>query len=428
MPPGGSLVLPYGTGHLDLPSGPYRLDRVETAEPAEPASVLSLHDLDAAIRSLADTVLARAAGGGRSILVVVSDGSRRTGAERYLPGLVSHLEEHGRSTIRFIVASGLNRRPDRSEVESILGPDLAARFPVLFHDPDEGDQLAVLGKTSRGTTVEVNRHMLEHDQVLLTGTVGFHYHAGFSGGRKSLVPGLAGRKTIVGNHLKTLLEDGSRHPRCRAGVLAGNPVHEDMLEAASMAPPPLLVNTVLAANGSLEGIWTGEMVQAHEQACDYLVRTRALRLPPRDLVVASAGGHPSDLNLVQAHKAFEAAWPALRPGGTLILVAACPEGLGDEEFRQGILAASERELAASLLADYRVYGQTALAWRRKLAGCRLILVSEIEPYLVRQAGAEPVSTLAAGLRLAAAGQGADQPGWVFQQGSRWLVEPAEAGV
>lgn len=427
MPPGGSSVLPYGTGHLELPSGPYQLDRVETSEPAEAASVLSLHALDAAVRSLADVVIARSAGATPSILVVVSDGSRRTGAERYLPGLVSHLEEQGRFKIRFIVASGLHRRPDRREFDTILGLDLAARFPVLFHDPDDEDRLAVLGKTSRGTTVEVNRHLLEHDQVLLTGAVGFHYHAGFSGGRKSLVPGLAGRNTIVGNHLKTLLEDGSRHPRCRAGILAGNPVHEDMLEAALMAPTPLVLNTVLDAKGCFEGVWTGEMVEAHEQACDYLVRTRSLRLPPRDLVVVSAGGHPSDLNLVQAHKAFEAAWPALRPGGTLILVAACPEGLGAEEFRQGILAASERELAASLLADYRVYGQTALAWRRKLAGCRLILVSELEPDVVRQAGAEPVPTLAAGLQLAVAGQGTDNPGWVFQQGSRWLVEPG-AGV
>ena len=428
MPDGGSRALPYGTSFLELPTAPFRLDPVETVAPSEPASILPMDELQASMSDLADALVARSAGKRQSLLVVVSDGSRSTGVDRYLPHLAGLMEKQGRFDIRFIVATGLHRKPEERELRKILGNDLAERFPILFHDPDDGDRLEELGTTRRGTVVTVNRHLLEHDQVLLTGGVGFHYHAGFSGGRKSVVPGLAGRRTIVGNHLKTLRADGTRDPGSRAGALAGNPVHEDMLEAASMVPPPLIVNTVQDQAGAFEGIWTGDLVRAHEDACGYLLRSRSIRLTPRPLVVASAGGHPADLNLIQAHKAFEAVFPAVTPGGTLILAAACPEGLGDEEFRQGVLAGSEQELAASLLTDYRVYGQTALAWRRKLAECRLILVSGLAPDLVRQTGAEPAASLGAAFEMVAAGPGGGGPGWLSRRGSRWLVEPEGAGV
>ena len=116
-------------------------------------------------------------------------------------------------------------------------------------------------------------------------------------------------------------------------------------------------------------------------------------------------------------------YPAVRPGGTVLLTAACPEGMGDDEFRQGILTGSDDELVASLLADYRVYGQTALAWRRKLADCRLILVSRLPPSLVREIGAEPAVSLKEAMQLAAARLQGPVKGWLFRQGSRWLVEP-----
>ncbi len=423
MPSGVSPGLPYGNGLLDLPPAPFALDPVESIGPREPPTRLCAEGLEDGLQELVANLLAPPAAGRQTLLVVVSDGSRRTGAHRYLPRLVALLRQKDRFDIRFIVASGLHRRPVEDEVARILGGDLADKFPVFLHDPDDADRLAELGTTRRGTVVQVNRHLLEHHRILLTGSVGFHYHAGFSGGRKSLVPGLAGRKTITGNHLWTLQSDGARHPESRAGVLEGNPVHEDMLEGASMVRPVLMVNTVQDRDGSFEGIWTGDMESAHRKACSYLMRTRAIRLVPRELVVVSAGGHPSDINLIQAHKAFESIFPAVRPGGTVILTAACPEGLGDDEFREGILTGSDAELAASLLADYRVYGQTALAWRRKVAGCRLILVSRLPPSLVRETGGEPAGSLAEAMQLAAARLQGPVKGWLFRQGSRWLVEP-----
>ena len=270
--------------------------------------------------------------------------------------------------------------------------------------------------------MKVHRALLEFDKILVTGSVGFHYHAGFSGGRKGLVPGLCARETIVSNHLRTLQEDGSRNPASRAGVLTGNPVHEDMEEAASFLNVALLINTVMTPAGEIGRLWVGDRVVAHRQACEYLASTRTVRLCPRELVIVSAGGHPSDLNLVQAHKAFEGAFPALTPGGTMILLAACPEGAGSSDFSDGLARRTESDLVQSILADYRVYSQTALSWRRKAASCRLILVSGLDPKEVERASAEPAPNLQEALAMATARLPKKSHGWIFENGSRWLVE------
>jgi len=166
------------------------------------------------------------------------------------------------------------------------------------------------------------------------------------------------------------------------------------------------------------------MTTAHRDACESLASTRTVRPVPRRLVLVSAGGDPSDCNLVQAHKAFECAFPALAPGGTLVLVAACPDGVGSPDFLAGLEEDSEGDLVRKLSMDYRVYSQTALSWRRKAGSCRLILVSELDAGIVSRAGAEPASSLAAALEMAADRLPDTTVGWIFGNGSRWLVEPA----
>ncbi len=421
------LQIPYGSGRVVVPESSFHLDLVDPPEQGgdSPTSgPLKLQDLEAQIREAADRLHAlpgpvgREADAKERLLIVVSDGTRKTGAAEYLPGLVRALQTAGRYDIAFIIASGLHRRPESSEFAALIGEDLAGSYPVLLHDPDDSDGLREIGETSRGTRVQVHHALLEFDQILLTGSVGFHYHAGFSGGPKALVPGLCARETIVRNHLRTLREDGSRDPSSRAGVLDGNPVHEDMQEAASVLKVALLINSVMTPTGEIERLWVGDRVTAHRQACEYLSSSRTVRLRPRDLVIVSAGGHPSDLNLVQAHKAFEAVFPALTPGGTLILMAACPEGAGSSDFSEGLSAKTEADLVQSILANYRVYSQTALSWRRKAESCRLILVSGLDAKEVRNARAEPAPNLQEALAMAAVTLPEKTIGWIFENGSR----------
>jgi nickel-dependent lactate racemase len=358
-------------------------------------------------------------------LIVVPDPTRYAAADRFLPLLVERIRSAGCRKVTFAVASGLHRRPSDEEVAAILGDGLAGSHPVILHDPDDQNALVELGRTSAGTRVEVHGGLLEHDRLVLTGAVGFHYYAGFSGGRKSVVPGMASRETIVRNHLRAVRRDGTRHPLARAGRLDGNPVHRDMAEGAAMLEPSYLVNTVLGPGGGIERIFAGHWRRAHVAACRYLRKTRSVRVEPRDLVVVSAGGHPSDIDLIQSHKAFEATIGALNTGGVLVLVAECADGAGHADFLPAFREPTVDDLLRLLMREYRVYRQTALAWRRKLEHCRLVLVSGLDDSTVRQLGAEPARTLEEAFAIARRHLPEGAAGWFFPQGTKWLIVPEE---
>jgi lactate racemase len=415
------VALRFGGGTLRLPNGPFRLEPATAGDSAP--QELGPAGLRAALeRPLASPTLQEIAHGARRVLVVVSDGTRATGAHLFLPELVARVREGSpRAEIRFAVASGIHRLPTHGEIRRILGEDLASSHEVLRHDPDDPARLIDLGRTRSGTPVRVNRALEEHDRLILTGAVGFHYYAGFSGGRKAVVPGLAARETVTRNHLRALRRDGTRHPAARAGVLQGNPVHRDMAEAAALVGPHFLVNAVIGHQGGIERLFAGQWRRAHEAACRHVRSTRTARVVPRDLVVASAGGEPSDLNLIQAHKAWEAAWGAIRPGGVFVLVARCREGAGHETFLPWLRHETEEALVQALRRDFQVYGQTALSWFRKARTCRAILVSGLPPELVRGLGVEPATDLAGAFDLARRTLREGTAGWLVEQGSRYLL-------
>jgi lactate racemase len=412
---------------MDLPSAPFRLEAVSAPRPpVSPIGDDGIHE--ALSRPIASPSLVEIFHGARRVLVVVSDATRATGSDRYLPPLVERIEAASKAEIRFAVASGIHRRPTPEDVEAILGTRLAGRHEVLLHDPDDRSRLLDLGRTRAGTPVAIHAAVREHDRVVLTGAVGFHYYAGFSGGRKAVVPGLAARATVTANHLRALRADGTRHPSARAGRLRGNPVHLDMADGAALVGPHLLVNSVLADDGAIERLWVGHWRRAHEAACRHVRATRSVKVRPRDLVVAAAGGEPTDINLIQAHKAFEAAVAAVRPQGVFVLVARCREGAGHADFLPFFRHGSEAEMVGALRDEFRVYRQTALAWHRKAKSCRLILVSGLPASTARLVGAEPARDLEEAFRMARATLPAGARGWVLDHGSRWLLEKDAAGA
>lgn len=416
--------LAYGTEHLVLPASFRGLD-LAAGKPGDSRRGLSDDELVGELdHPVAGQSVREAVGGKASALIVVSDGTRATGASRLLPPLIDRIRRAGVRDVRIAIASGLHRRPDRGEIAAILGPDVARAVPVILHDPDDGDGLVTAGTTSAGTLVRVHRAVFEHEAVVLTGAVGFHYYAGFTGGRKALVPGLAARGTIAQNHLRALTRSGARHVLARAGRLAGNPVHRDMVESAAFARPAWLVNSVMDGQGGIERLFAGHWRRAHEAACRYVRATRVLRLEPRNVVVVSAGGHPYDVDLIQAHKAFEAAIGAVADGGTVVLLARCSRGIGSEDFLRYFRFPSIAEHVASLTSEFRVYGQTALSWRRKLQRCRLVLVSDLDADAVRRLGAEPAESLEEALGKAWHGVPAGTRGWVLPDGAKVWVEPA----
>ncbi len=415
--------LPFGAAEVPIPQHPFRLDEIVPPRSRPAAGTPVELALD---RPIASPPLGESFRGARRVLVVVSDGTRKTGSAEFLPWVVRRIHEATRAEIVFAVASGIHRPPTDEEIDHILGPSLRGRFPVLRHDPDSAD-LVEVGQTRAGTPVRVHPALRSHDRIVLTGAAGFHYYAGFSGGRKALVPGMASRETVSRNHLRSLTREGRRHPLARAGRLDGNPVHRDMVDGAALVGPHFLVNSVLDDAGRVERLFCGHWRRAHEAACRFVRATRCVRVSPRELVIASAGGEPSDLNLIQSHKAFEAAMGALRPGGVLVLVARCREGAGHPDFLPWFRFEREDDHVAELRRAFQVYGQTALSWIRKASSCRLILVSDLPASLVRSLRADPAADLAEALGLAARLLPAGTPGWLLASGSRLLVESDARG-
>ena len=186
---------------------------------------------------------------GEKVLIVTSDITRYTGSEHYLPVLAERLNAFGipDKNIEILIGLGTHRPQTETEHRKILGP-LFGRVEVVDHECANPGELVTVGVTSGGMTVKVNRRVTEADRVIVTGTAGFHYFAGFGGGRKGLVPGVAGRQTCMETHFAVFNppEVGGKHPLAKTGVLAGNPVHEAILEAARMVRHDFLLNTVLS--------------------------------------------------------------------------------------------------------------------------------------------------------------------------------------
>ncbi|MEI6810285.1 MAG: lactate racemase domain-containing protein, partial [bacterium] len=245
---------------------------------------------------------------------------------------------------------------------------------IYMHDPDDDANLVRAGITRLGHEVRLNRRAFETRRLILTGTVTYHYHAGFGGGRKSLVPGLAGRQTIAHNHSLSLDLNVNRfHPHVHAGSLAGNPVAGEMLEGARMRAPDFIINTVLTPDNQLAGVFAGDLEAAHAAACRYAEGIYRCDISERaDFVVASAEGSS---NWIQAHKALYNADLAVKQNGRIVLFAPCQEGLGNERFRHWVTRPTLDDLFDGLRKSPEVNGQTALSSR--LRGAKTILVTSM---------------------------------------------------
>jgi nickel-dependent lactate racemase len=344
---------------------------------------------------------------GDSVAVPVSDLTRYSATEKFLAPLLAETDEAGvpRRRVTLFVARGTHRAMTEGEVAAVVGPEISSGIRVVQSDPD--GEMADLGTTSRGTPVRVFKPVVDHDRIVLTGTISFHYFAGFGGGRKALVPGCASRETAAATHFRVFLSGtAGKHPMARAGTLDGNPVHEDLEEAVSLAPPAFSLNTLLTPGKRLFDAVAGDWREAHRAACARYAAVFSVPLPHRyPFVVASAGGWPKDINVIQSHKALDHAFRAVLPGGVLVLLAECPDGFGSPTFFPWFRFGDLDRMESALRADYQIYGQTAHAVLTKARACRVVLVSALPPKDVESMGMTPAPSLEAALRIAEAALG-----------------------
>ena len=281
--------------------------------------------------------------------------------------------------IAIIFATGIHRRVRPDEKAELLTPFIAQRIRTIDHDAYDGSQLIQLGVMEDRTPIEVNRALKEFAKVILTGAVGFHYFAGFTGGRKSICPGLAGSETVEATHMLALdFERGGRRSGVGSGLLNGNAVSEACERVAAMIDPAFSINTIVDGRGRSEKIFAGHWRSAHARACEHYIAGHSLLIQERrDLVIVSCGGSPYDLNLIQAHKALDMAAAACVDGGLIILLAECVDGLGRPDFLKWFESADSRSLEARLRGAYEVNGQTAWALLTKTERFRVHLITKL---------------------------------------------------
>ncbi len=263
---------------------------------------------------------------GDTVVIAHSDITRATPNARLLPPLLAELEAAGvrRADITLLNALGTHRRQTEAELRALLGDGIVDAYRCLQHDGNDDAGLVALGVTSFGHPVRVNRRFVEADARILTGLIEPHFFAGFSGGPKGVLPALAGAESVLTNHGTAMIG----HSNATWGRTRGNPVWEEMLEVAQMTRPTFLLNVTINAAGAITGVFAGDLEAAHAQGCEF-VRAHAM-LPvsaPYDVVVVTNGGYPLDQNLYQTVKGMSAARQIVRPGGAILLVAACEDGI-----------------------------------------------------------------------------------------------------
>lgn len=316
--------LAYGKDGLDV--------RVpDDALVIEPRFVPGLADEQAAISAalrqpIASRPLRELVKPGQRAVIVHTDITRATPNERILPPLLAELEGAGirRQDITLLNALGTHRPQTEAELRTMLGPQVVANYRCLQHDTNDNANLVHLGRTRFGHDVRVNRHFMEAEVRILTGFIEPHFFAGFSGGPKGVLPSIAGAESVLDNHGARMIGD----PQATWGITCGNPIWEEMLEAATMTNPTFLLNVTMNRDKQITGVFAGKMFEAHQAGCAFVKASAMAPVPAAfDIVLTSNSGYPLDLNLYQTVKGMSAAAQIVRPGGSIIIASQCWDGV-----------------------------------------------------------------------------------------------------
>jgi nickel-dependent lactate racemase len=261
------------------------------------------------------------------VVIITTDNTRACPDDRLLPPILEAIEPRvPRRNITIVVALGLHHPLSKKELVKKLGGNIVENYNVINHDVKD---VVSIGTTRRGTPVDIFKKVVEADIKISTGFIEPHFFAGFSGGRKSISPGVSGKRTIYHNHSYQMLDN----KLARAGVLHGNPVHEDMVEQAKMAGLNFIINVLLNEKGEITDVFAGDPVLAHEKGCELEKHLATASINHKvDISVVTCGGAPLDMDLYHTCKAIDTAAQITRGGGIIIVASRCDAGLGPRSF------------------------------------------------------------------------------------------------
>jgi nickel-dependent lactate racemase len=326
------------------------------------------------------------------VVIVVSDITRKIAHyDQTLKFLAAELVGAGidEKNIEFVIALGTHRRHTREEDELLYGT-LPNEFGFIPHDCRS--DLVSLGKTSTGLDVSVNRRIKEADFIITTGRVDFHYLAGFSGGRKSILPGVASYETIRNNH-KKLARRG-----VDIGKIDGNIIAQEMAEAADLSGIDYLLNVIETPEWDIARVFSGDPCGAFQEAVGYFVGARQVGISAQaDCVIVSAGGFPQDKNFYHTHKSINLAMQALKRKGSIILIGQCAEGFGNEKFMELMLEHKLESLLHYPEEKIDVGGHRAFSTAKILKAHHVYALTDLDPDVVRKINFTPVQSIDEGI-------------------------------
>ncbi len=408
---GNEFKLAYGHGSITFLADDDRFSVIDESTSDPPLTDVQI---GAAFDSpIASPPLDEIAGNDDSVLLVVSDATRATASAQVVNLLVRRLVQNGVSpaNIAAIFATGIHRRVTEEEKRELLTPFIVQRIRMLDHDAYDETRLSSIGTTPNGGSIAVNSALREFSRVIVIGGISFHYFAGFTGGRKSICPGLASAGTIEATHILAFdFESGGRKAGVGTGLLDGNAVHEECERVAELVAPAFVINTVVDEQQRAVRIFAGDWRLSHRAGCDDYLQRHSFKISEkRDVVIVSCGGAPHDINLIQAHKALDMAAHACKDGGTIVLLAECRDGLGRSDFLKWFDAPDSRSLENRLRNGYEVNGQTAWSLLTKTERYRVCLISELRDEQVEKMRMVPVRSIAEALDQAGSGAGFVMP-------------------
>ncbi len=323
---------------------------------------------------------------GQKVAIVTSDISRPLPTYKLLPSVLDELYRGGirQEDITLVFALGSHRLHTEAEKEQLAGP---RGKEIRCIDGDVNDCVH-LGTTDKGTPVDIVRAVAEADFRICLGNIEFHYFAGYSGGAKAIMPGVSTHAAIQTNHRLMVSPDAC------AGKLEGNPIREDIEQAGSICGIDFILNVVLDEHKEIVYAVAGDVTKAHRAGCRYLDKMYRKELPQKaDIVLVSQGGAPKDANLYQTQKALDNAKHAVKEGGTIILIGACPEGLGSKTFEAWLTSApTAHSMVERIGQEFQLGGHKAAAIGMVLENASIDLVSEMDADFVRQIFMTPRSS------------------------------------
>ena len=399
-----TISLPYGTGEISAQVEESQLLGIVQSQLEEYEAEKSPEELlrQAMENPIGTSRLEELAKGKKKVVVLCSDHTRPVPSKLILPPMLEAIRRgNPQAEITLLIATGCHRGTTRQELVNKLGAEMAEKEHILIHDCAAEEDMVDLGMLPSGGRLRINKAAVEADLLVAEGFIEPHFFAGFSGGRKSVLPGIAARETVYANHCSQFIDD----PHARAGILEGNPIHRDMVWAARKAGLAYIVNVVLGGKGQVIGAFAGDFDEAHRAGTEFLASLCQKEAPEADIVVTSNNGYPLDQNIYQAVKGMSTAEVACRKGGVIVIAARCEDGNGGEVFWRTFQEEKDPKVIMDTILATPQDKTQADQWQsqvfaRVLMKCRVVLVSQAPDEMVRDLHMTPAHSLEEGLRLA----------------------------